>query len=423
MDFIDHAYFRLFPDVIFKKGVAGGAIYLLTRARILSLEPRKSKLLDMLEKNCTVAEAAAGAAMELPAARNFLKTLVILKAGCFLKQKGHIEKVRHINPIQEIAFFRPPPTIRLLHLVLSHRCSQNCFFCDDRTTAVRRLHPCINCWKGEENIEALSAEIIEKVIEAVSVFEGRRLMLHAGDGGLVEDLLAASLEAAAKFDFQSIEMVTGTAMNDRNLDLLIRHQAVPVYQVFSSRPQPHDRVARTDGSFERLCRNFKTIQQKGGAFKLAYLHTGIDIHPERQVAALKQFGPTQIYSDRLFSENVRKSKFAYGSEVLTAPDVKFYAESKNTPSCLSGRLALGVDGNFYPCPLLSKNPLGSAAATSLQQLLADGSIQAYWDAPAANDGVCDGCEFQYGCYQCRIAAALYDDKKMICGYHPQTGLP
>ncbi len=414
------SYFRLFPESIHVSGPYAGALYLLLQRRVFALDPLRDRVLATVESSRSVEEAASQAGLFLPEVEDFLAALQDLEAGCFMEHPCFVEKVRWLNPIEEITFFRPAPRINTLHIVLSGCCAQDCMHCRPGKVTPR-LQPCIGCWRtAGKKRQTLTAEETEKAVREAAVFGCRSLMLHAGDLDSIEELVIDTVTAASENGYESVEIMTGSPVSGQLIEQFAELRIVPAFQLYSNRASVHDAICGREGSFLRLMDNLAQMRNVQVPFKLIYVFTGEDSDPRDIVADMQSWGPVEIYSDRLISDDERVSDFIYGFDFLIPPDINRYVLKLRSLSCLQGRLTLGCDGIYHPCPLLYEYELGHVRETTVREIFEKEEIQKFWHGGVA-DASCPECEFRFACHHCEAMLSHLGSTRYICGYNPLSG--
>lgn len=414
-------YFRLFPDTIHVSGPAAGAVYLLPQNRFFTLEPRYNSILKALEKNLNLGEVSIQERVYVHEIKKLLTELEQMQAGCILDQPYFIEKIRPLNPMDDITFFRPAPVINLLNITLSGQCSQDCFFCrSDELTP--RLQPCLGCTRSADTSQtSLQPELIKKALEEAAWMGCSFVRLHAGDINLIPDTFTQAAAASRQTGYHTVELMTGTALSEKLIEVIIQYKIIPVFQIFSDKKEIHDEVTGREGSFRDLMLNIRELRDRDAAFKLTYLYTARENNPHEVLAPLQKSGAAIVFSDRLLNVPPAEKPFIYKSDFLIPPGINSYAGQQNGNTCLTGKLALSVDGKYYPCPHFQEHELRDASSSSIQDIFASGTIQDFWWGYDSGPASCTECELRYACFRCKAIPSAYDDNQFICGYNPEAG--
>ena len=418
-------HFRLFPEVIFVPGPVGGAIYLLLQRKVFALDAVRSQILTQVENNCSLEETADHIGISISEIEQVLNALTDLGAGCFVDRPCFVEKIRPLNPVEDITFFRPAPRINILHLSLTGKCSQKCIFCEPGKLTPR-LQPCLGCHREVAAREqTLPLPHIKKALEEAASLGCHSLVIHAGDPHITEELLLDTILTASKYAYTTFDLITGTPLSEGLINRLMemKTNTTPVFQVYSDQESVHDYISGKKGSLAQLMQNVASLREHNHPFKLVYLFTGQDPDPYDVFTKLKKLGPLSIYSDRLLKNIPPVNDFIYGSNYLIPPDISTYIFKQKNHTCLHSKLALNWNGKYYPCPLLPDHELGHVLDNTIQDIFAQERIQKYWQHNNEQEP-CFGCEYRvrceyrFACHQCIALFSQYQDKKMICGNNP-----
>ncbi|PKM47840.1 MAG: hypothetical protein CVV03_01275 [Firmicutes bacterium HGW-Firmicutes-8] len=412
-------FFCLFPETIFVPGPIGGALYLLLREKVFSLDAVRSNILKLIKNNCSLEEVSNRLGLPANEIEAFLSALEAAGAGCFVDRPYFVEKIRPLNPVEEITFFRPSPRLTILHITPTWFCSGNCKFCRPGKP-ISRLQPCLGCRrKDTEKMLLLTIPQIEKAIGEAACLGCRSLLLHTGSPDYCADLIFDTLLTAEKYGY-NVQLASGSPIPEKFLKHLARPGTTLIFQIFSDSGPVHDEIAGKKGSFSLLMKNISFLKSKELPFKLVYLNTGKDPDPHRVLLNLETLNPGAVYGDRLVGHSSQTGDFLYGSESLLPPDISKYVTRVQGYNCLNGRLALNPDGYFSPCPSHIENKMAHISDTTVQDLFAEETLPKYWHESNKTGEICNRCEFQFACHRCQTA--LYSQKgSCIYGYDPEKG--
>lgn len=414
-------YFRLYPDVAFVSGKKGGVLYFLARRETFRLSHRASTVLRVLETNASIQETARETGCNVSWIVEMLSTLQEHHAGCFFERPPFVEKIRQPDIVTPENLYRPPPHLHTLHVVPTSQCGQKCSFC--KTGSVpQRLWPCRGCWRGSDSEpKTLSIDHIAKALEECSHMECQTLLVHAGDARPISGYLTDLFRIASKNGYRTTELITGAPLSDQLLGAMAAFNVSPTFQLYSSRATNHDSIAGVPRSFSLIAENMDELRQQSLPFNIIYINTEIDNDPEKVIRELYDFEPLVLHLDRLVTAEIPAGRFLYGEGSLVPVDVSRYIFWQSGNSCLTGRLALGSDGVYSPCPLLWDHKLGNVKSVSVQELFARESLAIYWNDSHSRDGTCMRCEYAMACAICKGGFAHLAEKKLSCGYNCKSG--
>lgn len=412
----ENSYFRLFPEVIYSKASVDGVLYDLVQRKIYELGSNSNGILKAVEDNLSLEETAERVGSSVVEVASVLSRFEELAVGCFMDSPCYVEKIRPVDPLSEITMFRSAPQFEQLHIALTNKCSQKCFFCNPGLPH-RRLQPCLGCWRGVGGEEqTLGVGLIEKALNESSLMDCQSLVLNVGDANSIIDLLSDTFAMASEKGYSSIELITGTAFSSKLIDMILTFKIAPTFQIYSSVEAHHDQICGSKWSFRGLQENAQALEAEALPYRFTYLFTGVDSQPADIVAELREMGPAAIHFDRIISNETPNTGFLYGEKALIPPDISKYI-LKTSRSCLNGKMAINCDGNYYPCPILLGYGMGNIATTTVQEIFRQEKIVSYWKRNPVQDTTCARCEFRLACDICTVVSSCFPHKRMICGYN------
>ncbi len=391
---------------------------MLVQARLFALDQVHNDLLRNLEGNHPLDTAAEQSGMSMDEASDFLKVLEETGAGFFSEYPYFVEKIRPFDPIEDFTYYRRPFQVPLLHIVLPGKCSQNCRWCYS-DGLVFRLKPCLGCSFRLRNMpQTLTLDQIRKALVEARLLGCQRLKIHTWDFAQVEDLVIETASIAVAEKIGSIELFTNAPLPRSLIDDLAERRIVPVFQVYSHRKKYHDSVTGQRGGFARMVENFRYMERKGLSFRLFFISTGVGPAPSHVVRSLTKFHPSDIYQDRFLKGLSEVEDYMYGEKSLVPPGVEEFILKQKGGCCRTGRLTLGPDGSYRPCPG-DPREIGHVAIESIHSLFQRGLIQPFWEGRDMNGAACGACEFRFACHPCPV---VIDQLKGECpiGYDPST---
>jgi radical SAM protein with 4Fe4S-binding SPASM domain len=296
------------------------------------------------------------------------------------------------------------PSLTHLHLYLTDNCNLRCVHC-----AVT---------DGARRTDRLSTAQAFQLIDELVAAGARSIALTGGEPLLRPDALRIVEYAAARL--HTLVSTNGTLITERIAETLV-HLGVPVQvSLDGATAVTHDRI-RGPGAFERAWRGIDLLLRRGVGDRLALCLTlmkwnlhqvpalvalaeargvaGVRILPLQRLGRAaerwSELGPTtadhaRVY-DYLYHEVPRSDRKVTVQATLLgfAP-----AASESEPWCGLGRtLAVGADGDIYPCSMLMTPQfrLGSVEDTSLEQAIQSPRLRQLCEDCAARKTTIEAC--------------------------------
>lgn len=409
-------YFRLFPDVLHRSGASGrGMVYALPQGRMYSLEKRANRLVEEVEQNRTLSEVALSLGIDQEDLREMLVRLESLGLGYFSDLPLFVEKLRRRNPLKDLTLFVSRPELDYLQINLTHRCGQNCGFCE-ASTAADRFRPCLGCRRGSSG-GTLSIEQIDKCLEESSWLEYPAIRLAANDPALIGELLLRTVERAAGLEFGTIACFFGSPPSRDLLEELVRYRIGATFQLFSREADIHDRICGRAGSFERTIESTQRLKDLGMPFSLYYLYTG-EGDPVSDLEGIRALAPANVLYDRIMDASSGPSAFLSGASLLRPPDIGSYVRSLEAHHCQHGALTLDADGGYHFCPCAFEGQVGHVDTSSVQDILELETKRRKECADVPLPSPCSACEYALACGLCKAGIQAGLPSSRYCGIDP-----
>ena len=316
-----------------------------------------------------------------------------------LRQAGLLEDA-HQTP----ASCNHPPLTHL-HLYLTDNCNLRCVHC-----AVT---------DGARRTDRLSTRQVFQLIDELAAIGARTIALTGGEFLLRPDALRIAAYAAGKL--HTMISTNGTLITDQTAETLA-DLGVPVQiSLDGATAATHDRI-RGPGAFERAWRGVNLLLQSGVGDQLALCMTLmkwnlhqvsalVDLAEARGVAGVRVLplqrlgraaerwselgvsaaGYAGVY-DYLYRQAPRSDRNVAVEATLLgfAPDA-----SESEPWCGLGRtLAVGADGDIYPCSMLMAPQfrLGNVEDTSLEEAIRSPRLRRLYETCAARKTTIEACQ-------------------------------
>lgn len=297
------------------------------------------------------------------------------------------------------------------------------------------LH-CLHCYADAEPKQApeLSTEEIKRVVDQAADLGCKKIQFTGGECTLREDLMDLIDHTKSK-GFTFIEIFTnGTLLAESMIRYFASIGVNVAMSIYSYRPETHDIITGTKGSFEKTLNSLKLL--------LAY-----NVPTRCATTAMKQneddLDWTSYYLQQLGVQssipdpirpsgrgcNIENWPKKYGLKTIkTEPNFVVEKEiccwnmSKN--SCWFGKLAITSEGNIIPCIFARDQVAGNVKDKSLKEIIENKMLE-FWSLTIDQIDVCKDCEYRYLCHDCRpwaygFTGNLYA-KSPRCTYNPYTG--
>lgn len=295
---------------------------------------------------------------------------------------------------------------------------------------------CLHCYADAEPKESsdLSTEEIKSVVDQAADLGCKKIQFTGGECTLREDLMDLIDHARSK-GFNFIEVFTnGTLLTEPIIRYFASMNINVAMSIYSYKPETHDIVTGTKGSFERTLNSLKLLLAYGVPTRCATI-------------AMKQneddLDGTSYYLQQLGVQNrlpdpIRPSGRGcsmenwpqkYGLKTIqTKPDFvankKTCDWNKSHNSCWFGKVAITNEGDVLPCVFARDQIAGNVKDQNLKEIV-ENNILKFWNLTLDQIDVCKDCEYRYLCHDCRPWAYGFtgnlNSKSPRCTYNPYTG--
>ena len=271
-------------------------------------------------------------------------------------------------------------------------------------------------------------------------FIGGEPLLYRGQSG--ETVLDLS-QAARSVGYEFVEIFTNATLITTNKIQRIKelglHIAVSLY---SSKPQIHDAVTRTPGSFQKTMRALKMLRQAQIPTRVETILMRTNQKTVEETMKLVEGMGFQHKSPDVLRPKGRGDDpqlmpdlhllVRYG--LMTKPnfraDRSFFARSRSRHNCLGGKITITDQGDVLPCIFSRNQIVGNVLeSSSLQTIVSSRQLQAIWHTTKDDILVCRDCEYRYVCFDCRPLSEACANRRVDylhapypnCTYNPYTG--
>ncbi|MBR6861286.1 MAG: radical SAM protein [Acidaminococcaceae bacterium] len=284
---------------------------------------------------------------------------------------------------------------------------------------------CRHCYEESSRTKKqpeMSETDYRKAIDFLQQIGVTRIQLVGG-----EPLMHSQFELLlnyARGKFELIEVYTnGTLLNDRLLNLLKEAGASLALSVYSEKPQQHDYVTRTPGSFNLTFRHIKQalaldIPVRTASVEMksidSYTASSLEVTHRSDLPRLTGRANLSLYSkDMLMRKFITKDFF---TKPISSDE---FFRNRQIHNCFGERIYIDYKLNVFPCAMERRICYGNLATDSSDIIMEN-------ELPfMTKDKVkgCAVCEFRYACFDCRCDSngAAIDEKPWYCTYDPITG--
>ena len=421
-------YFYLNSDCLLVTGAVNGAIYCLASGDVYAIDCASREVLELSEMRIPISSIRPRLKKEASKTEiiSYLQKLEAWQLGSFSRNPVPPPKIR-IQP--------PSSTLRKIWLELVKNCNLRCVHCyADSSPFSDNGSLSLKQWQA---VISEAASLGAKWIQ----FIGGEPLLY-GKRNIFKLILAAR---GARYEFVEV-FTNGTLLDDEYIDFFAEQGVHLALSIYSKRPEIHDRVTQSPGSFQRMMSNVEKLQCCGVPLRLGLVVMKQNCQYEEETLnwVKKTFTGIHVDSDIVCSVSCgRNQLLAYFTPDLcqrrlrtepSFPKVKLESFIKNKfgHSCLNGELCVQSDGAVYPCIMDRKHILGSVTKSSLGRVIESGATRTIWGLSKDQISTCCDCEYRYACSDCRplamfVAEALHGPqpdllvKDPFCLYDPHQG--
>lgn len=435
-DGFDAHCFLLAPWCYLVRGARRGALYDLKRGDVFSMDEASSQVLEACETGRSLVEVAAQVGGVDPrelAAR--LEPVAAAGLGAFYALPApFVEKVQPMLTGDQQRRRRQPTAVSYAFLELTTECDLDCSFCRPGELAVRRRTGCAR-WHGlGSGAGRLGEEEWLDVVDDLARLHCPAVHFMGGEPLLAGGLLAVLITRLRERSTPGIYLSTNTlALDAERIELLARHGVQVIIQVFSHRPEVHDRITGRPGSHAILMARLAELRRAGVgmAFNLVLTRETVGDR-EETLHSLAAFEPRQVSVDAVrparpgepVDPELVPHLFRCQPQFAPTGAATFF-QRRDGHACWLGKLAVTATGDVLPCIVARSERIGNVREKSLKEMYRDGDFHDWWRLTADQIDGCSGCEFRYACFDCRpLACALGGQRTArdpFCTYDPRAG--
>lgn len=290
-----------------------------------------------------------------------------------------------------------------LFVELTAQCNEACTHCYAEASPVRE--------------EALSNEALSALLADAKTLGFEMVQLTGGDPLIAPGFLHA-LRTAHALKIPAIEIFTnGLALTREVAAEIAAAEARMAFSVYSHDAAVHDAITRTPRSHERTMRAIALCQELGIRFRAAliemadnagglaatraYLQDVLGVRPDQ----MSESSTVQVGRGLVHLGGRRKGAAAAVAAPLPAPGA--IGHDGRADTAFSGRLAIGPQGDIWPCIFDRNRRLGSIFPHGLRAALAALDTPFRGDLGALASALAQH-ESRLSCWQCRLRATMLD---------------
>ncbi len=409
-------------------GALNAALYDLASGHVYSLDAPARSLVQGCEAGEPVAAASQGTGAPQSSIETvrFLEKLEALGLGEF-SEKPEPARRPHLPPA--------PTGLQQLWLELTDRCNLRCVHCYADASP-------------RAPAQELNVARWESVLDEAASLGAWWVQLIGGEPLLAgKERLFAVIARARALRFSVIEAFTNATLLDDACAGFFRENGVIVaISLYARRPEVHDRITRSSGSFQRTMGAIERLRQSGIPFRVGIVVMAQNARYEAETVewAGREFGKASVSCDvARCTPGGRASPFPlltlelWSRRLRSRPEFprvsrESFARNVSGHPCLNGKLCIQADGQAFPCVMDRSRPLGNVVESSLEAIVSGAAARAAWGESRDRMPVCRDCEFRYACFDCRplstgARSALERAEEQrrggpLCLYDPYTGV-
>jgi radical SAM protein with 4Fe4S-binding SPASM domain len=421
-------HFFLNSDCLLVSGAVNAAIYHLSTGDVYSIDGVGRQIVEMCEWGMPLSSIYPLMPKVEDKAEiiKYLQRLETLRLG---------NSTQNPVPPQKVQIQPPPYALAKIWLELTSSCNLRCVHC--YADSLPRKD---NCSLSLHKWQAVISEAASLGARWVQFIGGEPLLY--GKRNLCQLILTAR-----KARFGLIEVFTnGTLIDDEYVGFFAEHGVHIALSIYSKRPEIHDKVTESPGSFHRMMKNIEKLRHHGVPLRFGLVVMKQNLHYEEETLEWIRtwFGDVHVSSDIIRGTvGGRDRQMAlltpelWGRKLRTEPDfvkvtMDSFTRNKFGHSCLTGGICVQADGAVYPCIMDRTQPLGTVTESNLTDVVEGRATRAIWGLSKEQLPVCCDCEYRYACPDCRpLAVAMAEAtgqphqgllaKDPCCLYDPYKG--
>lgn len=313
---------------------------------------------------------------------------------------------------EEYIFPELRPEINLAWLELTHRCNFRC----------------VHCYQGGAHNDTggtLSFHEWERVISQLAELHCNGVQFIGGEPCLYEGL-ADLIRFSHYAGIRNISLTTNLSrLNEELISSFVDCGVQVNFSVYGASSEIHNQITRTPGSFERLIRNIKLLNESGISMRANVIIMRVNESYRDDIKAmLESIGVSHVKFDEVRGGDeslapVNPKMQAHSPNFWT--NVKAFEQNYSVNSCWFGKFAISPDGTIYPCEFERRITYGNIHRENIADILAGNEIRRWWYFSLSNIHPCSSCEYRLACRDCRPICAGMTAKNPRCFYEPLLG--
>lgn len=404
-------FFRLFPDVIYKKGHTRGTLNILVEKRLLLMDEIPNTMFSLLENNCTISEVSNLLGLPLDEIEKLLKRYELDGLGCFLNSPSFIDRLQIPNIIDKINREYSPLNLPALRLVLLNDCNQGCIQCHSGLFQ-KKLLPCVGCWKKSlKSKTGLSLSQIQKALNEASLLNCETLLIQQGNPSMVNDLSIKTIYEAKKNNILSINYTTGSSFSPELLKTIMDCNVIPTFQISINDENSRNFLVN---HYANILVNIEALHNANKEFDIVFLSNRDRHISQSLITNFKKNGARNIHYNWLDTNDSIKKEF--DESLLAPPNIGSYLYRVSNNKCDHSVLTLDSDGCYYDCPIIDEIKLGNVDQVTIQEILSFEDTDTLWENRINEYSICSTCEFYFACNICKVSHSHFNQNHPKCGY-------
>lgn len=392
---------RLREGCYLVKGAKNFALYDLKKGKVYQVGGRAEEVLRLASEGSSAEEIAS----RLGLREGFMRALC--EGGLItLSSEGNFEPF----PVPEAG----QENLEFMWLELTSRCNLRCVHC--------------YAGAGPDGADDLPTEYWKGALKEAFCLGCRQVQFTGGEATLRDDL-EDLVGFARDLGYEFVEIFTNaTLLDEEKVEWMAGFGVNLAISLYSYRPDVHDGITGSKGSFHRTVEGIKLALEKGLPLRMAIIV--MKWNQEDLEGTSKFLEELGVDPRGIGVDVVRPTGRGRDSELVpdgyprsTCPDFRLGKVSRNR--CWPGKIAITGQGDVVPCIFARDLVVGRYEGGNLAEIVHGEELGRLWGITLDQVEVCRDCEYRYACWDCRAIAYtttgnLYA-KDPRCTYDPYSG--
>lgn len=371
-------YFRLNPFCRLIHNGEKGCLYDLTSGKMWDIEENNLDILTRAEKNFSVEKC------------EFLDSLSELNLGSYYESPVWIDKSGFgVDKISN-SVLNKRPVLNCLYIVFNE-CSLDCEFCSsdlNRQTGCKKH--CVP--------DIISKEEVLNTVESASSIGCTEIHYIGGDPLVYGNRLKQLLHDLSPIVEKQTIYTNGSLIDQMWIDVFKEYDVGINYQF----------NGESDNSYITQCKAVLEMLYNNGI----KTHINLLIHKDTVSSDIKELINLALEHNWSYSLDTVIEPVEYtaeSSQKIIGKGMRFSVDINpcsfsvflNQNSCLFGKIAILLNGDILPCPMMDKYIVGNIRDASIIDILQTEAYQEVVFLTKEKQEKCNECVYRFGCRDCR----------------------